>query len=158
MAREILIVWVGRNQRDDWEALCSRYRERIGHFTSIRDVPVRIRAEGPESVRVQAEGEALMAALPERCWTVALDRKGRRTGSRDLADQLTRWRDEWPHSVAFLLGSDLGLSAELKASARQVLSLGDMTLPHQLARLVLYEQVYRGLSIGAGIKYHREPL
>ncbi len=57
-----------------------------------------------------------------------------------------------------MIGSDLGLAEEVLRGVRESISLGPLTLPHELARLVLYEQLYRALSIGAGIKYHREPL
>jgi 23S rRNA (pseudouridine1915-N3)-methyltransferase len=78
--------------------------------------------------------------------------------SRELASFLASTRDEWPHPLAFVVGSALGLDAELVAEADVRLSLGPLTLPHQLARLTLWEQLYRGLSLGAGIKYHRDPL
>ena len=71
---------------------------------------------------------------------------------------LKRLQTDWPHPIAFLLGSDLGLDDGVRAAAREQLSLGPLTLAHELARLVLYEQIYRGFCITAGIKYHRDPL
>ena len=70
---------------------------------------------------------------------------------------MTRLRQEWTHPIVFLIGSDLGLDRAVIDSAREVLSLGPMTLSHELARVVLYEQLYRALSIEAGMSYHREP-
>jgi 23S rRNA (pseudouridine1915-N3)-methyltransferase len=89
---------------------------------------------------------------------VALDRRAKSLSSPELATWLARLREEWPHSIVFLLGSDLGLDRGLVRECRGRLSFGPMTLPHELARLVLYEQLYRALSITAGIKYHRGPL
>jgi 23S rRNA (pseudouridine1915-N3)-methyltransferase len=60
--------------------------------------------------------------------------------------------------LVFLIGSDLGLAKSVLDQARERLSFGPLTLPHELARLVLLEQLYRGLAISAGIKYHRVPL
>ena len=157
-ARQITVVWAGRHQRDEWESLCDRYRRRIERFRDIRDLPVRCAKRGPDKVRIEAEGEALLAALPERCWTIALDRRAKALSSRDLAGRLDKLQQEWPHPVAFLIGSDLGLPDAVLASCRERLSFGPLTLPHELARLVLYEQIYRALSILGGIKYHREPL
>jgi 23S rRNA (pseudouridine1915-N3)-methyltransferase len=71
---------------------------------------------------------------------------------------LQRRIDEWTGDLVFVIGSDLGLDQVVLEQARTRLSLGPMTLPHELARLVLYEQLYRGIGITAGIKYHREPL
>ena len=78
--------------------------------------------------------------------------------SEGFSRRLQSLRSEWPHPVVFVLGSDLGLGDSFLERARERLSLGKMTLPHNLARLVLYEQIYRALSITAGMKYHREPL
>ena len=158
MSREIAIAWAGRHRREAWESLCAGYRRRIERFVPVRDLPVRVAERGSERDRRKAEGEALLSALPERRWVVALDGRGKARSSRDLA----RWWQElvarWPHTVAFLIGSDLGLAPDLVSSADETLSLGPLTLAHELARLVLYEQIYRALSIGAGIKYHRGPL
>lgn len=157
MARQLLILWAGRHQREPWERLCAGYRSRIERFLEVRDHWIKVRA-GAGRARRRAEGQAMLAALPEPCWTVALDRRGRARGSSQLARWLDRRLTDWPHPLAFVLGSDLGLAAEVGEAARETLSLGPLTLPHELARLVLYEQLYRALSITSGIKYHREPL
>ena len=78
--------------------------------------------------------------------------------SEQFADRLARLKQEWPHPIAFLIGSDLGLDRAVLEGARAVLSFGPLTLSHELARVVLYEQLYRALSIEAGMSYHREPL
>lgn len=161
MSREILVLWAGRHQRDDWDRLCGRYRERIDRFTPLRERAVKARvttSAGSRPARLKAEAVELRRALPEPAWTVALDRRGRQRSSRELASWYAQRRDEWPHPIVFLLGSDLGLDSELLDECRERLSLGTLTLPHELARLVLYEQLYRALCINAGIKYHREPL
>lgn len=158
MGREILVVWAGRRQQDDWQRLCDDYLQRLARWTEIREVPVRVKGGGEDLARRAAEGAALLAALPEPCWTVAVDRHGTMRGSTDLAIWLAKRIEEWPHPIAFLIGSDLGLAPELCSAAREALSFGPPTLPHQLARVVLLEQLYRALSIGAGIKYHRGPL
>ncbi len=158
MSREILIVWAGRRQRDTWEELCTEYRCRIGHHAPVRDVPVKARGKtSDEHARRMAEAEAIRAALPDPCWTIALDVRGRTSSSEKLAESLERRRQGWPHTIAFLVGSDLGLEAGLAAEANERLSLSPMTFGHELARLVLYEQLYRALSIARGIKYHRQP-
>ena len=119
---------------------------------------MRPRPGGEGAERQRAEGKALLAALPDPCWSVALDRRGEMRSSEELAEWFSRLLVEWPHPIAFLVGSDLGLPGFVRERVRQRLSFGPLTLPHELARLVLYEQLYRWLSIGAGIKYHRQPL
>jgi 23S rRNA (pseudouridine1915-N3)-methyltransferase len=122
-----------------------------------RDVVLRATA-GDGEERLRAEAATIRRALPEPHRLVALDRQGKSLASTALAAFLGKSRDEWPHALVFVLGSDLGLDAELLAKSHLTLSLSPLTLPHQLARLVLWEQIYRGLSLGAGIKYHRAPL
>lgn len=158
MGREIEIAWAGRHRRGSWETLCAGYRSRIQRFVPLRDVAVRVAERGSERDRRSEEAASLLAALPERRWIVALDLRGKSRSSPELARWWQELSERWPHTVAFLIGSDVGLDPGLTRSADERLSLGPLTLPHELARLVLYEQLYRALSIGAGIKYHRGPL
>jgi len=155
MARRLVVLWAGRHQRSPWEVLCSDYRTRIRRFAAVEDQWIKTRTGGGEAARRRAEGQALLAALPEPCWTIAVDARGEMMSSEDLAVEVRRLADEWPHPVAFLIGSEVGLDAEVVHRARRCLSLGPMILGHQLARLVLYEQLYRAISIDRGIKYHR---
>jgi 23S rRNA (pseudouridine1915-N3)-methyltransferase len=155
LGREFLILWAGRHQRREWEELCARYRERIRRVVPVRELPIRVRGAGDDPGRARAEGEAILAALPDPAWLVALDARGEATTSEALAAELGRLRREWPHPVAFALGSDEGLAPAVLSAARRVLSFGPMTLSHELARLVLYEQLYRALAIESGSRYHR---
>ncbi len=158
MAREYLIVWAGRHRRDVWESLCADYRQRMERWVPVRELAVKVKPTGDERSRLAAEGEALLAALPDPCWLVALDRRGNELSTLDLAARLAKVRRQWPHPVAFVIGSDLGLDRTVLDAARLRLSLSKLTLPHELARLLLHEQLYRVLSIDAGIKYHRQPI
>jgi len=123
----------------------------------IRDIPVRARGGADDPQRQRAEGQALLAAVPAPAWTVALDSRGEMPDSAELAGRLARLKADWPHPVVFLLGSDLGLDRGVVEAARWVLSLSRLTLSHELARAVLYEQLFRALSIEAGMSYHRVP-
>ena len=158
MGRELLILWAGRHRRDAWDRMCEPYRQRIERQVPLTESVVRVAGGGDGATRRRAEGRALLDALPSPCWPVAVDRRGKARSSRALADWLDRLRREWPHPVAFLLGSDVGLSSEVMAAARDTVSFGPLTLPHELARLVLHEQLYRALSILARMNYHRPRL
>ncbi len=155
MSRELRILWAGRHQRQAWEELCGDYRQRIGRFVPVQDQRIKVREEGDPASRRRAEARQLLAALPQPSWLVCLDERGEMLSSLALAERLRRLKEEWPHPVVFVVGSDVGLDAEVLAAARTRLSLGPLTLPHELARLVLYEQLYRALSLDAGINYHR---
>jgi 23S rRNA (pseudouridine1915-N3)-methyltransferase len=157
LSRELVILWAGRHQRSAWEELCASYRRRIHRLAPLRDLPVRARTGPDDPARLRAESQALLAALPQPSYPIALDSRGEALASGPFAERLSRLREEWPHAVVFLVGSDLGLEPGLLAQARWVLSLGPLTLSHELARLVLYEHLFRALSIEAGMSYHREP-
>ena len=155
MGRSILIRWAGRHQRKPWEALCADYRRRIEKDVPVDDQMVKVRGSAEDPSRRDNEAEALLSSLPETCWIIALDRRGKARDSESFAAELFRLRDEWPHPVAFLLGSDLGLGPTVLEEARSKLSFGPMVYGHELARLVLYEQIYMALCMKRGIKYHR---
>jgi 23S rRNA (pseudouridine1915-N3)-methyltransferase len=157
VARELVIVWAGRHHRSGWEEICTTYRRRISHMATVRDLPVRAKAASEDPQRLRIEGQALLAALPRPSYPIALDSRGESVDSSQLAERLARIKTDWPHPVAFLIGSDLGLDRAVLDEARWVLSLGRLTLSHELARVVLYEQLYRTLTIEAGMSYHREP-
>ncbi len=151
----MMILWAGRHRRAPWESLCAEYRARIQRHVAVRDQQIKCRQAGSDPARRRAEGRALKAALPEPCWTIALDARGKMLSSEGLAAEIQRLEAEWPHPVAFLIGSELGLDPEVAGRARRRLSFGPMILGHHLARLVLYEQLYRAISINRGGKYHR---
>lgn len=160
MARELVVMWVGREGPGPWTELCGDYRERIGRWNPIRDVAVRPRGSADrrdEAQRRRLEREAILDAMPDPCSVVALDARGRGRSSESFSAWLGQKQESYPHPIVFLVGSDAGLDPDLRRTAELQLSFGPMTLPHELARLVLYEQLYRALAIQQGIKYHRDP-
>jgi 23S rRNA (pseudouridine1915-N3)-methyltransferase len=155
MSREIVIVWAARHRRGRFDEAIADYRQRIEPALRITDRHVRSRSTGEDGERRRVEGQALLDALPERSWMIALDPGGRMLDSESFAERLRRLEETWPHAVVFVLGSDVGLARDVLDRANEKLSLGPMTLPHELARLVLYEQIYRAATIRSGINYHR---
>jgi 23S rRNA (pseudouridine1915-N3)-methyltransferase len=102
------------------------------------------------------EGELILAALPPRAPFIALDERGARWGSRELAERIGAWRDSGSTELAFAVGGADGLDAAVLGRADVVLSLGPMTWPHLLVRTMLLEQLYRSQQILSGHPYHRE--
>lgn len=152
------ILWAGRNSPEPWASLCAEYCRRIEPWVAVRERAIRVAGKAEGEVRRRVEAEALRQATPAGSFAVALSEQGEQWTSERLAAQVESWRAEWPHPVVFYVGSDLGLDPGLVSSCRLRLAFGRVTLPHQLARLVLVEQLYRALSITAGIHYHRPTL
>jgi 23S rRNA (pseudouridine1915-N3)-methyltransferase len=115
----------------------------------------RLRAKLPTEIIEVKEGDDLTARLPARHRTWALDERGTQLSSEELARRLGRLMNEGVAGVTFVLGGADGLPRELLERADFTWSLGRLTLPHRLARLVAVEQVYRALSILANEPYHR---
>jgi 23S rRNA (pseudouridine1915-N3)-methyltransferase len=111
------------------------------------------KAATPAQIKRQ-EGKTQQAKIPAGAFTIALDETGRRLSTQALADQFAQWQTEHSH-LCFLIGGAEGLDDTIKQRADVILSLSDLTLPHQLARLLLLEQVYRCATVLAGHPYHR---
>ena len=103
---------------------------------------------------IQQEGEQLLARVPQGAYTVALDEKGKLFSSEDFADFLNRNMLNSTPELTFIIGGPYGLSSEIKDKANLKMSLTPMTLTHQMARLILLEQIYRGMTILRNEPYH----
>jgi 23S rRNA (pseudouridine1915-N3)-methyltransferase len=149
-----LIAAVGRMKASPLAELQSEYVKRLSGPIGIKEVEER-RALPPAD-RKAKEGELLLAALPEDALLVALDERGTALTSAGFADRLQRWRLDGVKTLAFVIGGADGLAQPLVRRASVTLSLGIMTWPHLLARVLLLEQLYRAQQILAGHPYHRE--
>lgn len=147
---------VGRPERTRFGPMFEDYAERVRRFGvpfDARWVP-QVRAGGRYSddhVR-EREARALREALSGRCNVVALSPEGRSTPTESFARRLEQWSEPL---VAFVLGGPLGLDPTFRKTADATLSLSPMTLPHELARVVLAEQIYRAVTILRGVPYHK---
>jgi len=135
----------------------AEYRKRLSRDLPLDLVEIELgnRGKGRDDARaIQDEGAAILAALPHDSHVIALDGRGRTWSSEELAEQLGKWRMAG-RDLAFLIGGPDGHAPEVLARADQCWSLGPLTLPHMLVRLVLAEQLYRAATIVAGHPYHR---
>ena len=154
------IVCVGRLKEKYWRDAAAEYEKRLSRFgkfetVEVGDLPEPQNASPALEAQLrQKEGEAILAKLRQDDIVVALCIDGRRLDSVELADQLRRYADTG-RRVAFVIGGSLGLSPEVIAHANMKLSFSPMTFPHQLARVMLLEQVYRACKINAGERYHK---
>jgi 23S rRNA (pseudouridine1915-N3)-methyltransferase len=152
----VRLVAVGR-VRGVLEEAVGNYETRARHYWKLEVEEVAAgakgRASGPDVM--EAEGERILERLPTSGMVVALTRDGRGLSSRDLASLLEAEALASTPVVAFVVGGAFGLSPSVLARARLRMSLSSLTLPHELARLVLAEQLYRAGSILRGEPYHK---
>jgi len=135
----------------------AEYRKRLSHELPLELVELKpgVRGKGRDAARaIQDEGAAILAALPRDSHAVALDGRGKAWSSEELAEQLAKWRMAG-RDLAFLIGGPDGHAPEVLTRAEQSWSLGPLTLPHMLVRLLLAEQLYRATTLLAGHPYHR---
>lgn len=156
----LTIAAIGRLKDDGERDLISRYMKRMTSGRAVGLSPVAIEELSESraadvSARQADEASRLLNAAGDSDFRVVLDERGRTMSSTDFATYLGARRDDGVKSLAFLLGGPDGHAASLKADAQLSLSLGPMTLPHGLARVVLVEQIYRAITILSGHPYHR---
>jgi 23S rRNA (pseudouridine1915-N3)-methyltransferase len=154
--RRATIVAVGRPR--GWTAEgCDDYLSRLRRYFPVEvvEVPEEDMNRRTAEEVLAAEAQRLLKRLPDRAHVVALDReRGKSLTSEDLARKLDALGGSGRSHVAFVLGGPLGLSPDVLDQADERLSLGPITLPHALARVVLLEQLYRAARIERGEKYH----
>ncbi|MNM84087.1 Ribosomal RNA large subunit methyltransferase H [compost metagenome] len=135
----------------------SEYQKRLSHWLPLELVEIEpgLRGKGRDPKRaIEDEGKRVLAALPKNAYVVALDVPGRQLSSEQLAQRLEHWRSQG-RDLAFLIGGPEGHAAEVSAVADEKWSIGPLTLPHMLVRLVVAEQLYRAAAMLANHPYHR---
>lgn len=104
---------------------------------------------------MEKEADRILAAIPDRYYVIALDRKGKQLSSRELAALLEERGLYGQGNIALIIGGALGLAESVINRSDYILSFSKMTFPHQLMRLILVEQVYRAMTIMRNEKYHK---
>ena len=142
----------------DWVASgFAEYRKRLSHWLPLEllEVEPGLRGKGRDPLRaMQDEGQRVLAALPKSPLVVALDGRGKAWTSEQLAQRLEHWRGQG-RDLALLIGGPEGHAPEVLARADESWSLGPLTLPHMLVRLLVAEQLYRAAALLANHPYHR---
>jgi len=157
----LVIAAIGRLKDGPERELVERYRKRaeqIGRrigFRKIEIIEIRESRAQETAKRMVEESIALANVIADRAATIVLDERGENLDSASFAGRLRRWRDDGRPDAIFLIGGDDGLMGTLREKATMTLALGAATWPHQLVRVLLFEQIYRALSILSGHPYHR---
>lgn len=145
-------VWIGKTKDKNWRALQEEYLRRLSHFvkfeiTEIRDVAA------PEATEI--ESKRILENVNQSQFVCLLDVKGRSISSHALAEELEKWQNRALKEVVFVIGGAKGVSSEVVERANYSLSLSFLTLTHEMARVVLVEQLYRAFTIIKGFPYQK---
>jgi 23S rRNA (pseudouridine1915-N3)-methyltransferase len=142
------IVAVGKPKLAYAKAGVEEYAKRLRAWGGVEIVEIKAGTREQESAALLARSEGMLR--------VAMDERGDQVTSRELATRVARWEQDRVKGVAFLIGGADGHTPELRAQADWRWALGKLTLQHELALVVLLEQLYRARSILAGAPYHRD--
>jgi 23S rRNA (pseudouridine1915-N3)-methyltransferase len=151
------LIAVGERPPDWVAAGYADYAKRLSHWLPLELVEIApgIRGKYRDIARATAEeGQRVIAALPKNAHVVVLDGRGKMHSSEQLAQRLEHWRGQG-RDLAFLIGGPEGHAPEVLSAAHEQWSLGPLTLPHMLVRLLVAEQIYRAASLLANHPYHR---
>lgn len=151
------IITVSQQPAGPWRELVQEYTKRISSqakITLTQVKPEKIVAGIPRDQILTKEGERILQAVAAGSLLVVCDEFGKNFTSRLFAEQLNNWSEQHTRTITLVLGGPLGLSQAVKSAADGSLALAKWTLPHDLALVVLLEQLYRALTIHIGKTYH----
>ncbi|HEX8618762.1 MAG TPA: 23S rRNA (pseudouridine(1915)-N(3))-methyltransferase RlmH [Thermoanaerobaculia bacterium] len=151
-------IWGGSHADVELGSAAERYLNRIKHFYPVEVLEVvseRGRQSQSDVAIMRAQSARLLAAIPDRGYVVVLDERGQLLDSLKFAKWVERLTIDSPHGVNFVVGGDVGFDESVRKRADKLLALSPMTLPHQFARVILLEQIYRACTVIRNISYHK---
>ena len=157
----VTVICLGKLKEQYLKDACDEYLKRLGAFCRCKVVelsPVKL-PDNPSAAQITAalnrEAAMIREKIPKGAAVFALCIEGRTLTSEQFSERLQAAAVQGGADVTFLIGSSFGLDEELKKAAQFRLSMSPMTFPHQLARVMLLEQIYRAFQIASGGKYHK---
>lgn len=155
---KITVVAVGKLKEKFWVAACDEYLKRLRPYAKVTVAEIPdvdpARAGGVETA-LEREGAGILAAVPEGAHVILMDIEGKQRSSVDFSRHLDDLALRGASELAFVIGGSDGVSDAVRARADETFSFGPITLPHNLARVVLLEQLYRAFKISRGEPYHK---
>ena len=161
MIRKATLLCVGTLKEAYWRNACAEYQKRLSAYLQldIKEIPEERAPKEPSAAQIEAviraEGQRILAKIPAGSAVIPLCIEGKEFSSPALAKELDRFAVNGNGHITFVIGGSFGLSDEVKTKAALRISMSPMTFPHQLARVMLLEQLYRAAQISSGGKYHK---
>lgn len=157
----VTIICEGKLKEKYLRDACDEYSKRLGAFCKLHIIeltPKRLSdnpAQGEIDNALLAEGKEILSRIPQNSYVYAMCIEGKQMPSERLAKSMDNCAVTGKSNIVFVIGGSFGLSDEVKKAADYKLSMSEMTFPHQLARVMLLEQIYRAFQISSGGKYHK---
>lgn len=157
----VSLICVGKLKEKYLRDACGEYAKRLQSFCKFEIIEVDEEkvSDSPNDSQIEnilsCEGRRILSKIDRSAKVIAMCIEGRQKSSKELAEYFDEAAVSGISTIAFVIGGSWGLSEEVKKRADLRLSMSAMTFPHQLARVMLCEQIYRGFSILSGTKYHK---
>ena len=158
---EITLLTVGKLKEKFYLSAASEYEKRLRGYCrfSIVELPETRLPEDPSPAEIAAglekEATLILGKIPKNAWFCVLTPEGKNLSSEELSEKIAQVKLSGKSAAVFLIGSSFGIAPQVKKVADFQLSMGKMTFPHHLARIMVLEQIYRAEAIQAGSKYHK---
>ena len=158
---DITLIVMGKLKEKFYLSAAEEYQKRLKGYCSFKivELPEHRLPEDPSPAEIQTgldrEAELIFAKIPKGSWLCIFTPEGKILSSEEFAGKLRDVKNSGKSSACFLIGSSFGISQRVKEKADFKLSMGKMTFPHHLARIMVLEQIYRAEAIQAGSKYHK---
>lgn len=145
-------IWIGKTRDKNYRALQDEYLQRLSHFVKCEVVEIKDSAAHETK---EIEGNRIIEKLNQSSLVCLLDVEGRGLSSPNLAKEVEKWQNRGLKDVTFVIGGADGVSSEVARHANDRLSLSFLTFTHEMARVVLLEQLYRAYTILKGFPYQK---
>ena len=158
---DITLITMGKLKEKFYVSAADEYTKRLGAYCRFKllELPEHRLPENPSPAEISAglekEADLILSKLPKGTWLCVFTPEGKELTSEGFAQKLSEVKISGKSSACFLIGSSFGMSQRIKDKADFRLSMGKMTFPHHLARIMVLEQIYRAEAIQAGSKYHK---
>jgi 23S rRNA (pseudouridine1915-N3)-methyltransferase len=145
-------VWIGKTKEKNWRTLQDEYLQRLSYFVKFDVAEIR---ESQTHETKETEGKRILENLNQSTFVCLLDVKGKEISSHQLAEKIENWQNKSVKEIAFVICGQDGASSAVVEKADYSLSLSRLTLTHEMARVVLIEQLYRAYTIIKGFPYQK---
>lgn len=158
---KVNIIAVGKLKEKYLKDACNEYIKRLGAYSKVNIIEINEErcSDNPSNNEIeqvkQKEGERIIAKIPKGSYVIPMCIEGQQMSSEEFSKRLENISVNGFGEVTFIIGGSFGLSDDVKAQGKLKLSFGKLTLPHQLMRVILLEQIYRAFSITNNSKYHK---
>lgn len=158
---EITLIAMGKLKEKFYISAAAEYEKRLSGYCrfSLLELPESRLPDNPSPAEIAAglekEAEVILSRIPKGAWFCVLTPEGKTLSSEAFAEKIKEVKLSGKSSACFLIGSSFGMANRVKERADFKLSMGPMTFPHHLARIMVLEQLYRAEAIQAGSKYHK---